>query len=103
VKAPRQKIFGEKMKAESIQPLTYRDAEMYGEAPLNENRAKREEYVDAQYVGNRKDLKGSKGDSYFDASADIWMYRPKGQTEWFRVMWDSLRFIPKRVKKKTPR
>jgi hypothetical protein len=88
------------MKSESIQPLTYRDAELYGEAPLNESKAKREEYVPAQYIGKRADLKDKKGDSYIDRNSDMWFFRPFGNSEWIRVNFDSLRFVRKRVKKK---
>jgi hypothetical protein len=88
------------MSEQSISPLTYRDAELFGDAPLNDSRAKREEFVPAQYVGKRKDLFEKKGDSYFDHISDKWMFRVKGESEWIRVNFDSLRFIRKRVKKR---
>lgn len=80
--------------------MTYRDAELYGEAPSTENRAKREEFVPAQYVGLRPDLRDRKGDSYFDRNSDMWVFRPAGDSEWYRVKFESLRFVKKRVKKK---
>jgi hypothetical protein len=89
-----------KLKNGLAQPLSIRDAEIFGDAPTSETRAKREEFIPAQYVGRRADLKDAKGECYFDAPADVWKFRVKGGTEWFRVNFDSLRFMRKRVKKK---
>lgn len=67
-----------------------------------DTRAAREVYVDATYVGQKETLVGKKGECYSDRSTpSMWFFRALGDTEWYRVHFDSLRFIPKRVKKKS--
>jgi hypothetical protein len=85
-----------------IQQLTIRDAEIFGDAPLTEKRVAREQYVDAQYTGLNSLIKNKKGDSYLDRESDgtRWMFRPYGSEEWYRVNFDSLRFVKKRTRKK---
>jgi hypothetical protein len=89
------------MKQESIQPLTIRDAELYGEAPLNEERAPKEQYVPVHsYIGLNPKIKGKSGEAYMDRGSDKWMFRPSDSQEWYRVNFDSLRFSAPRIKKK---
>jgi hypothetical protein len=86
--------------SEIITPLTYRDAELYGEAPLTESRATKEEFVPVfAYVGVNPRIKGKSGEAYMDKDS-WWMFRPKGSDEWYRVGFNSLQFSAPRKKKK---
>lgn len=88
------------MKQESIQPLTPRDAELYGDAPLSEERASKEQYVPVHaYVGLNPKIKGKSGEAYMDRGSDKWFFRIPGG-EWYRVNFDSLQFLPPRKRKK---